>query len=257
MRHLFLLFWVFAYPLFAKVDSTEVCHSCNVIQRDADVAALAPKWKSRTLKVLHLGDSHVQIGHFTGELKRLLGAQKSGIQFPYSLAKSVDGYVLKSKAKGRWDGTSILKPSTGWNIGLAGYSVSTRDSSAQITFALRDSLATLNHIRVWCSADSCAMVPDVGSEFRLEKHGKIENVAYWDLKSQTNLSQFTLSLQKSASKQDEFTLHGVEILSHETSVDYQDLGVAGAQFTHLKSRGNVALDQIELLKPDLIICSFG
>ena len=248
---------MFAYPLFAKVDSTEVCHSCNVVQRDADIAALAPKWKSGKLKILHLGDSHVQIGHFTGELKRLLGVQKSGIQFPYSLAKSVDGPVLKSKAKGRWEGISILKSSTGWNIGLAGYSVSTRDSTAQITFTLKDSLATLNHIRVWCSADSCAMMPDVGPEFSVDKRGQRGNVAYWDFISKNAFSQFTLGLQKRAAQQDEFTLHGVEILTPNSSIDYQDLGVAGAQFTHLKSRGNVALSQIELLKPDLIICSFG
>lgn len=248
---------MFSFPLFAKVDSTQVCHSCNVVQRDADVAALATKWKSGALKVLHVGDSHVQIGHFTGEIKRLLGVQKEGIQFPYSLAKSVDGRVLKSKARGRWEGTSILKPSAGWNIGLAGYAVSTRDSTAQITFTLKDSLATLNQIRVWTHTDSCAMIPDVGLEFILKKRGYQGNVAYWDFKSYTNVSQFALGLQKSASNQDEFTLHGVEILSNETSIDYHDLGVAGAQFTHLKSRGNVALDQIELLKPDLLICSFG
>lgn len=86
-----------------------------------------------------MGDSHVQIGHFSGEIKRLLGVRKEGIQFPYRLAKSVDGRVLKSKASGRWEGTSILKPSAGWNIGLAGYAVSTRDSTAQITFTLKDS----------------------------------------------------------------------------------------------------------------------
>ena len=248
---------MFAYPLFAKVDSTEVCHSCNVVQRDADIAALAPKWKSGKLKILHIGDSHVQIGHFTGELKRLLGVQQEGIQFPYSLAKSIDGRVFKSKAMGRWEGTSILKSSTGQNIGLAGYAVSTRDSTAQITFTLKDSLATLNHIRVWCSADSCAMMPDVGPEFSLDKRGQRGNVAYWDFKSKNALSQFTLGLQKSAAQQDEFTLHGVEILTLNSSIEYQDLGVAGAQFTYLKSRGNVALSQIELLKPDLIICSFG
>jgi hypothetical protein len=248
---------VFSRPLFAKVDSTQVCHTCNVIQRDADVAALVPKWKSRTLKVLHLGDSHVQIGHFSGEIKRLLGVRQEGIQFPYSLAKSVDGRVFKSKASGRWEGTSILKPSAGRNIGLVGYAVSTRDSTAQITFTLKDSLATLNHIRIWTNSDSCAMIPNVGPEFMLDKRGKSGNVAYWDFKSYTNVSQFTLALQKSASNQDEFTLHGVEVLSNETSIDYQDLGVAGAQFTHLRSRGNIVLDQIELLKPDLIICSFG
>ena len=248
---------MFSFPLFAKVDSTQVCHSCNFIQRDEDVAALATKWKSGTLKVLHVGDSHVQIGHFSGEIKRLLGVKNAGIQFPYSLVKSVDGRVLKSKAMGRWEGTSILKPSAGWNIGLAGYAVSTRDSTAQITFMLKDSLAALNQIRVWTNSDSCTMIPDVGSEFSLDKRGQSGNVAYWDFKSYTPVNQFTLALQKSASNQDEFTLHGVEVLSNVTSIDYQDLGVAGAQFTHLKSRGNVVLDQIELLKPDLLICSFG
>ncbi len=248
---------MFAFPLLAKVDSTQVCHSCNVIQRDADLAALASKWKSGTLKVLHLGDSHVQIGHFSGEIKRLLGVKTEGIQFPYSLAKSVDGRVLKSKSMGRWEGTSILKPSTGWNIGLAGYVVSTRDSAAQITFTLKDSLATLNQIRVWTNSDSCAMIPNVGPEFILEKRGYQGKVAYWDFKSYTNVSQFTLGLQKSASNQDVFTLHGVEILSTEARTDYLDLGVTGAQFTHLKFRGNLVLDQIEILKPDLIICSFG
>ncbi len=252
-----MLFWVFSFPLFAKVDSTQVCHSCNVIQRDEDVAALASKWKSGTLKVLHVGDSHVQIGHFSGEIKRLLGVKNAGIQFPYSLVKSVDGRVLKSKAMGRWEGTSILKSSTGQNIGLAGYAVSTRDSTAQITFSLKDSLAALNQIRVWTNSDSCTMIPDVGSEFTLDKRGQSRSVAYWDFKSKTSLSQFTLSLQKGTSKLAEFTLHGVEILSNETRIDYQDLGVTGAQFTHLKSRGNVVLDQIELLKPDLLICSFG
>lgn len=257
MRYVCLFFGLFAYPLIAKVDSTEVCHSCNVIQRDADIAALAPKWKSGKLKILHLGDSHVQIGHFTGELKRLLGVQNSGIQFPYSLANSVDGRVLKTKAQGRWEGTSILKPTSGKNIGLAGYAVTTRDSTAQITFTLKDSLATLNHIRVWCGADSCAMIPALGPAFSVDKRGQSGNVAYWDFKSKHAQSQFTLSLQKRAAQQDEFTLHGLEILTPNSSVDFQDLGVAGAQFTHLKSRGNVTLAQIELMKPDLIICSFG
>ncbi|MFM1934174.1 MAG: hypothetical protein RL360_1054, partial [Bacteroidota bacterium] len=43
----------------------------------------------------------------------------------------------------------------------------------------------------------------------------------------------------------------------EKGIEYIDLGVAGAQFTHLKSRANLVLDQIKILQPDLIICSFG
>jgi lysophospholipase L1-like esterase len=248
---------VSSLPLFAKVDSVQVCHSCNVIQRDSELSTLATKWKSGTLKVLHLGDSHVQIGHFSTEIKRLLQVRQTGIQFPYSLAKSVDGRIFKSKASGRWEGTSILQPSIGWNIGLAGYAVSTRDSAAQIQFILKDSLATLNRIRIWATADSCSMEPTLGSSFKLSRRVKNGKFTCWDFESADELRQFSLSLQKSVASQDVFTLHGIEILSDQKGIEYHDLGVAGAQFTHLKSRANLVLNQVEILKPDLLICSFG
>ena len=248
---------MFALPLYAKVDSTQVCHSCNQIQRDASIASLAPKWQTKTLKVIHMGDSHVQMGYFTGEIKRLLGARKTGMQFPYRLAKGVDGPLFKSKAKGNWEGTSILKSASGWNIGIAGYAASTRDSAAQIQFIAKDSLLRFQTIRVWFKADSCSMEPDLGTDFRLSQRVQEGNVGYWDFIGSGASRQFTLSLQKSTPQQDVFTLLGLEMLTDDIGIDYQDLGVSGAQFTHLKSRGNLALDQIGLLKPDLIICSFG
>jgi lysophospholipase L1-like esterase len=248
---------VYALPLFAKVDSVQVCHSCNFIQRDSELSTLATKWKSGTLKVLHLGDSHVQIGHFSTEIKRLLQVKQSGIQFPYSLTKSVDGRIFKSIAVGRWESTSILQPSTGWNIGLTGYAVSTRDSAAQIQFVLKDSLATLNRIRIWATADSCSMEPNLGPNFKLSRRVTSGKFTFWDFESAEELHQISLSLQKSVASQDVFTLHGLEILSDQKGIEYLDLGVAGAQFTHLKSRANLVVNQIEILMPDLIICSFG
>ena len=239
------------------MDSVQVCHSCNVIQRDSELSTLAAKWKSNTLKVLHLGDSHVQIGHFSTEIKRLLQVRQTGIQFPYSLAKSVDGRIFKSKALGRWEGTSILQPSTGWNIGLVGYAVSTRDSAAQIQFVLKDSLSTLHRIRIWATSDSCSMEPNLGPSFKLSRRVTSGKFTFWDFESAEELRQISLSLQKSIASQDVFTLHGIEILSDQKGIEYLDLGVAGAQFTHLKSRANLVLNQIEILKPDLLICSFG
>ncbi|MEN9702813.1 MAG: hypothetical protein RLZZ209_238 [Bacteroidota bacterium] len=127
-----MLFWFLSTTCRAEVDSLQVCLPCNEIQKDSSLAQLSDKWKSGNLKVLHLGDSHVQIGHFSGEIKRLLQAKNSGIHFPYSLAKSVDGRVFKTKALGNWTGVSVLKPASGINISLTGYAVSTRDTSANI-----------------------------------------------------------------------------------------------------------------------------
>ena len=251
-----MLFWLLSTPIKAEIDSSRVCLPCNDIQQDSSLAQLSDKWKSGDLKVLHLGDSHVQIGHFSGEIKRLLQAKNSGIHFPYSLAKSVDGRLFKTKAFGNWTGNSILKSASGLNIGLTGYAVSTRDTSAKIQWIAKDSLLSFRRVRVWTESDSCALRPDLGSGFVLVNQHQKERMVYYDFESNLPVSQFTLSLRK-VGVGDQFTLHGIELPVDNKGIEYIDLGVAGAQFTHLKSRANLVSDQIKILKPDLIICSFG
>jgi lysophospholipase L1-like esterase len=251
-----VLFWLFSTPLKAEIDSLQVCLPCNEIQQDSSLAMLATKWKSGDLKVLHLGDSHVQIGHFSGEIKRLLQAKTSGIHFPYPLAKSVDGRLFKTKAFGNWTGTSVLKSTYGLNIGVTGYAVSTRDTSAKIQWIAKDSLLTFRRVRIWTESDSCVLPPDLGSEFSLVSQQKDGKLKYYDFESASLVNQFILSF-RSVSLGDQFILHGIELPVEENGIDYIDLGVAGAQFTHLKSRANLVLDQIKILQPDLIICSFG
>mgnify|MGYP000048767549 FL=1 len=256
MRYVFVLFWLLSTSLKAEVDSLQVCLPCNEIQKDSSLAQLSDKWKSGDLKILHLGDSHVQIGHFSGEIKRLLQAKNSGIHFPYPLAKSVDGRLFKTKASGNWTGVSVLKPASGINISLTGYAVSTRDTSANIQWIAKDSLLSFRRVRVWTESDSCALRPDLGSYFQVTQVQQQGNLRFIDFQSNHPVNQFTLSLRK-VGIGDQFTLHGIELLREEKGIEYIDLGVAGAQFTHLKSRANLVLDQIKILQPDLIICSFG
>ena len=251
-----MLFWLLSTTLKAEIDSLQVCLPCNDIQQDSSLALLATKWKSGELKVLHLGDSHVQIGHFSGEIKRLLHAKNSGIHFPYPLAKSVDGRLFKTKAFGNWTGTSVLKPTSGVNVGLTGYAVSTRDTSAKIQWIAKDSLLTFRRVRIWTESDSCAFQPNLDSGFLLVNHQQKGRISYYDFESTSPVHQFLLSL-RNVGVGDQFILHGIELPVEDKGIDYIDLGVAGAQFTHLKSRANLVLDQIKILKPDLIICSFG
>ena len=251
-----MLFWFLSTTSRAEVDSLQVCLPCNEIQKDSSLTLLATKWKSGDLKILHLGDSHVQIGHFSGEIKRLLQAKNSGIHFPYPLAKSVDGRLFKTKASGNWTGVSVLKPASGINISLTGYAVSTRDTSANIQWIAKDSLLSFRRVRVWTESDSCALTPELGPFFQVTQVQQQGNMRYYDFESTYLVNEFTLSLRKVGGG-DQFTLHGIELPVEEKGIEYNDLGVAGAQFTHLKSRSTLVLDQIKILKPDLIICSFG
>jgi len=109
-------------------------------------------------RIVHIGDSHVQIGHFTKQIRDIFAEhvplKGSGISFPYSLAKSVDGPWFKSKASGIWVGDKILSANPKLDLGLTGYSVLTQDSSASISFQLRDLNANYDGVKVWFNSDS-------------------------------------------------------------------------------------------------------
>jgi lysophospholipase L1-like esterase len=168
----------------------------------------------------------------------------------------VDGRLFKTKASGNWTGISVLKPASGINIGLIGYAVSTWDTAAKIEWIAKDSLLSFRRVRIWTETDSCALQPDLGSGFVLVNQQRNGRMRYYDFESATSVNKFILSLRKVAVG-DQFTLHGIELPVEEKGIDYIDLGIAGAQFTHLKSRANLVFDQIKILQPDLIICSFG
>lgn len=104
----------------------------------AVVAPLQSAWmqsRDRVFRVVHMGDSHVQIGTVTralrDDLQREHGNAGSGLVFPYSAAKSYspDGY--SSSHRGRWQcgNSRVLPPKV--PVGLIGTACATTDPRAQ------------------------------------------------------------------------------------------------------------------------------
>ncbi len=258
-----MLFFLFVtFHVLGQVDSTVICLPCNQIVEDQAFAKLKSTWNQRPIKIVHIGDSHIQIGHFSKQIRDILGQNAtfrgSGITFPYSLAKSVDGPWVKAKASGVWIGDNLLSAKPKLDLGLTGYAVKTVDSSASISFQLRDSAPRFTEIRVWYHADSLSFIPTLGSNFTLKEvvqSGGRMGVAHFVSKS--TFSQFDLKLRRNDSLAHEFQLHGVELVNSVGNFEYHALGVSGAQFTHLIQHAKLWKEQLKLLNPDLIIFSYG
>lgn len=209
-----------------------------------------------------MGDSHIQIGHFAKQVRDVFAAYVpltgTGISFPYSLAKSVDGPWFKSKASGIWVGDKILSANPKIDLGLTGYSVITQDSAASISFQLRDSKASYAGVKVWFKSDSLSFFPDLGDNFNLLNFTQMDNemgIAHFVAKNR--FDQFELKLLKKDSLNQRFQLHGIELVYSEGSLDYHALGVAGAQFTHLINHSKSWREQLKRLNPNLLIFSYG
>ena len=261
MRKL-LFFLLGFYAALGQADTTVICLPCNQISADQALVRLKNSIGKEPFRIVHMGDSHIQIGHFAKQVRDVFAAYVpltgTGISFPYSLAKSVDGPWFKSKASGIWVGDKILSANPKIDLGLTGYSVMTQDSAASISFQLRDSKANYAGVKVWFKSDSLSFFPDLGDNFNLLNFTQMDNeigIAHFVAKNR--FDQFELKLLKKDSLDQRFQLHGIELVYSQGSLDYHALGVAGAQFSHVIYRSKSWRAQLKRLNPHLLIFSYG
>lgn len=98
--------------------------------------------KRKQVKIVHIGDSHLQADFFSGEVRRLLqlvfGNAGRGFVFPYRAAKTNGPSDYKSGAYGKWDSKRVVFPDQELPIGLGGITLSTTDSNAVVYLKLND-----------------------------------------------------------------------------------------------------------------------
>lgn len=251
-----------AFTSFGQSDSTVICLPCNQIIEDQAFTKLKNTWKKRPIKIVHLGDSHIQIGYFSAQIREILNSigdlKGSGITFPYSLAKSVDGAIYKAKKNGRWDGENILSTRPKLDLSLTGYSIKTLDSNASISFQFKDPKFNFSELKIWYNTDSLSFTPSLGDNFELKEivrtNGKI---GFARFSRKNPVTQFELKLIKSDSSAKEFQLHGLDFITTNSDFEYHSLGVVGAQFTHLIQHTILWKEHMKMLNPDLLIISYG
>jgi hypothetical protein len=257
-----LFFLLVAFTSFGQSDSTVICLPCNQIIEDQAFTKLKNTWKKRPIKIVHLGDSHIQIGYFSAQIREILNSigdlKGSGITFPYSLAKSVDGAIYKAKKNGRWDGENILSTRPKLDLSLTGYSIKTLDSNASISFQFKDPKFNFSELKIWYNTDSLSFTPSLGNNFELKEivrtNGKI---GFARFSRKNPITQFELKLIKSDSSAKEFQLHGLDFITTNSDFEYHSLGVVGAQFTHLIQHTILWKEHMKMLNPDLLIISYG
>jgi lysophospholipase L1-like esterase/LysM repeat protein len=214
--------------------------------------------------IVHFGDSHIQGDFFSGEIRRLLQAEfgfaGQGILFPYSLCKSYGPKGIKASTSGLWTGTNILKNTEKKNTGVTGYTLYTTNSNAAIKFEVTDKFngKSSNRIAIWSSSDSSSYDYKMNDEFKLIEEKEIgNNIKYKIYESNYIISSFDINILKVKESNNKFYFHGFEFLNNDFGINYHHLGVVGAQFTHLINNAELAESQINQMKPDLIIFSFG
>ena len=219
--------------------------------------------RSRKLRILHIGDSHVQADIFTGLIRNKMqnhfGKGGRGLIFPYATARTHAAYDYYTNRSGDWKYGKNTQQTPDYDLGVSGVTAYTEDPNAGFRIVFNQFYYPVENrkVRVYCKGDMHSY------ELRLFVNGNKQDTV-WFHANQNGMSYFEAYLPEAPkvmdfrvvqtdSTQQFFELHGVELQTiDETGVLYSSVGINGA---HFKSILNQRLMGKELrhLQPDLVV----
>ena len=216
-----------------------------------------------TVRILHIGDSHIQADIFSGKVRELMQLTFPGgnggleLVFPYRAAKTNGPAVYSSSGTGVWI-TQRNVQENAVDLDLLGISMSTYDSMATFQLNIRDNnpvIYDFQEVKIMSQ-----LTPD---SYHLRVNGLLPEKT--DTLAETVISTYrllnfsdniTCSFATRLPGQKSFTLTGVLLNQETPGIIYNTAGVNGAEVRSFL-RCNQLLTQVKFLHPDLIVVSLG
>jgi len=222
---------------------------------------------SRKLKVLHIGDSHVQADIFTGyirnEMQSIMDVGGRGFVFPYAAAATHAAYDYKTSCKGEWDYSRNVQPLPAYDMGITGATIHTEDSSAsfKLIFNKWALKSNCNVLKLYCKRSSESF------DLKLKASGlsaplyidcsAFNDRLYIEIKLPAASDTIEFFVNKTDSVQNYFECYGLLLeTSEDKGVLYNSVGINSAGLKSILKE-NLLLYQLSELKPDLVVVDIG
>jgi lysophospholipase L1-like esterase len=239
------------------------------------------KTKPDNISILHMGDSHMQMGYFVGEMRRnffeAFGSSSIGLLFPHPIVGYRPFYVKSESAAGQWKGGNYLRPETEWKYGVSGFTIQSKLKQASFTIRpnnLDQPIMTSREIVLYFQCKPSTKIKvrgyvqpsdplDSVSPSKLVESNTISPVdSFSGWKKQRfgfeePVSSLVVSIEQEADSLP-FDLFAMQWLNPtQPGITYHNAGVGGSTFLSLCKNASLAVEQIVDLNPDLIIYSYG
>ncbi|WP_143310727.1 GDSL-type esterase/lipase family protein [Chitinophaga vietnamensis] len=219
---------------------------------------------SSVISILHLGDSHVQAGHFpmaTGiMLQQQFGNAGRGFVFPYNVAGTNGPEDYRWNSTVRWQSDRVVDRSKSPVLGPGGIDITTLQHSPTLAFTGKQDAGpdnNFNKVQLLYDAhntNTTVVAPDAEV-----------TVTPTPFPGSSTISMATLSfLQQQQSFQARWeggsgplTFYGAVLKNGHSGVLYHSVGINGAMYQHYNDVNNILLAQMAVLAPQLVIISLG
>jgi lysophospholipase L1-like esterase len=207
--------------------------------------------------ILHIGDSHVEIGQFSGEIKRQLekkyGKSEDAWMFPYQFFNKQSQKVFPIDTLGTWKRASIKYPMETKQLGVTGLGFYLSSEIGKLTFTSNALYPEITKISLLHYYDGNPL------PIHIQK-GKIHTQV---ISKNTAITEITFSSSEHAyamefTKSDNLLIYAIKLNSHpKRGISYHKFGVAGSTLQQFVTNTPLFMEQFRAIKPNLLIVSLG
>ncbi len=215
------------------------------------------------IKVLHIGDSHIQADYFSGRLRDnfqnlALGIKGSrGFLYPYSIAKTNNPDNYQVKFWGNWLNCKNTHQNPNCKLGISGITVFTYDSLSKIKLIPNrksEEISGFNCVKILHT------IGDSIFDFKLILNDTLSGEIFSEGYTMFALNNYYDTLNLIFSKQDTIQkmadLRGIELISNDPGIVYSSVGVNGAEVASFL-KCSLFENDLKILEPDFVIISLG
>jgi len=221
----------------------------------------------RKVRILHIGDSHVQIDIVTeclrNKFQKAFGYGGRGIVFPYRAANTHSSWYYRTFSEGNWHNSKNIDKEIKYDIGLSGVTIYTQDSNAwfKIVFPNQNLPDNFNVLKLFVKKSPQSF--DLKVKASSDKDTifvscyPLDNFPFIEI----NLTKFadTISffVNKTHADQSFFEFYGLIIESNKNSgILYSSVGINGAGYKSILLQ-SLFINQLKAYNPDLVIIDLG
>ena len=216
------------------------------------------------IRIVHIGGSHIQADIYSGRMRERLQTFYPGLNggrgsvFPYRITRTNTPNSYSVHYTGKWQSCRNVERKKHCTLGLTGIALSTNDTTASITIALKkDSLVSysFNQIRLFYKMDKQSLQAEFpGMELDTVINDSTLGFATYYFKK--DYQSFKMKFRKTDSLQNRFILYDISLENDDPGFVYYAMGVNGASFpSFLKCA--LLENHLKAIEPDLVIISLG
>lgn len=227
--------------------------------------AALQKADSNVVSILHLGDSHIQAGFFSGttgnHLQYDFGSAGRGWVFPYNLANTNGPSDYRWNSTVRWQTDKIIDRNKSSDIlGPGAIVISSQYDAPTLAFNGKEEGAA-NDVRQAelfydpGTDDSSISVPGAG----IDVSGLPFPGSSTLRKASITFAEPVQSFQVRWDRQNAqpFRFFGAMLLNGHNGILYSAVGINGAMYQHYNDNNATLVAEMEVMKPQLVIISLG